>query len=80
MVSQDDFVLHVTAGSKYDEHKNVLVNTDKPIKISTVEADVEIIVRIKNFRGVLLQEQFLILARSFIFDYTTSYTLLLLYG
>jgi hypothetical protein len=51
MVSHDDFVLHVTAGSKYDEHKDVPVNTDKTIKISTDEADVEIVVRIKGYRG-----------------------------
>lgn len=53
MVSHDDFVLKVTAGSKYGEHNPVEVNKDKPMKISTADADVAIVVRIKNYRSKL---------------------------
>lgn len=52
----DKYVLRVTAGPTYDlaDHTEVPVNTTTPVKISTSLIDVELNVRIQNYRGLPL--------------------------
>lgn len=50
----DKYVLRVTAGPGYDldHHTEVPVNTSSPVKISTELIDVELNVRIQNYKGL----------------------------
>lgn len=50
----DKYVLRVTAGPTYDiaDHTEVPVNTPSPVKISTSLIDVELNVRIQNYKGL----------------------------
>lgn len=50
----DKYILRVTAGPTYDiaDHTEVPVNTPSPIKISTSLIDVELNVRIQNYKGL----------------------------
>jgi len=47
-------MLHVTAGATYDttKHEDVLVNTEKPVNISSDLLDATIHMRIKDYRGL----------------------------
>jgi hypothetical protein len=47
------YILHVTAGATYDPkgHQDVLVNTEKPMHISSDLIDAKIHMRIKDYRG-----------------------------
>jgi len=49
----EKYELRVTAGSTYDrtKHRDVLVNTEKPLHISSDLIDAQIHVRVKDFRG-----------------------------
>jgi hypothetical protein len=51
MAQAHKFYLRVTAGSAYDSHEEVHVNSFKPTKISTKDANVEILVQVKDFHG-----------------------------
>lgn len=50
----DKYILRVTAGPSYDlaDHTEVPVNSPTPVKISTEHMDVELNVRIQNYRGL----------------------------
>ncbi|KAK0712835.1 hypothetical protein B0T26DRAFT_648935 [Lasiosphaeria miniovina] len=50
----DKYIIRVTAGSGYDvgEHVVVPVNTAEPVRISSALADVELNVRVQNYRGL----------------------------
>jgi hypothetical protein len=50
----DRYILRVTAGSNYDldEHVEVPVNTPKAVHIRNDRMDVELIVRVRNYRGL----------------------------
>ncbi|CAN8101279.1 unnamed protein product [Discula destructiva] len=50
----DKYVLRVTAGPTYDlaDHTEVPVNTPSPVKISTSLIDIELNVRIQNYKGL----------------------------
>lgn len=50
----DDYVLHITAGSSYDEtdHVEVPVNMTKPVNIKSDLADIELSVRIRDYQGL----------------------------
>lgn len=50
----DKYILRVTAGPTYDlaDHTEVPVNSPTPVKISTEHMDVELNVRIQNYRGL----------------------------
>ncbi|KAJ4983392.1 F-box domain containing protein [Stagonosporopsis vannaccii] len=50
----EKYELRVTAGSTYDrtKHSDVLVNTEKPLHISSDLIDAQIHVRIKDYRGL----------------------------
>jgi hypothetical protein len=47
------YMLHVTAGATYDpkDHQDVLINTEKPMHISSDLIDVKLHMRIKDYRG-----------------------------
>ncbi len=49
----EQYFLRVTAGHTYDEaaQKQVLVNTEKPVQISSDLIDAEVYVRIRDYRG-----------------------------
>lgn len=49
----ESYELRVTAGSTYDrtKHSTVLVNTEKPVHISSDLIDAQIQMRIKDYRG-----------------------------
>jgi hypothetical protein len=51
MSSPDKYYLEVTAGSAYDSHTPVHVNSNKPLRIDTPAATVELLVNIQDFRG-----------------------------
>lgn len=51
MSSAHQYTLRVTAGSEYDAHEDVLVNTSEPIHISTAQIDLYLFVRVQNFRA-----------------------------
>ena len=50
----EQYMLHVTAGATYDttKHDDVLVNTEKPVQISSDLIDATIHMRIKDYRGL----------------------------
>ncbi len=50
----DKYIIRVTAGSGYDlkEHVEVPVNSPEPVKISNALLDVELNVRVRNYRGL----------------------------
>ena len=50
----DKYILRVTAGPDYDEdtHVEVPVNKSEPIRIKSDKADIELNVRIQNYRGL----------------------------
>jgi len=50
----DKYVLRVTAGSTYDlsQHVEVPVNKATPVKVSSEHMDVELNVRVQNYRGL----------------------------
>lgn len=52
----EKYELRVTAGSTYDrtKHQDVLVNTEKPLHISSDLIDAQIHIRIKDYRGMSL--------------------------
>jgi len=50
MASASKFALKVTASGSYTTHEPVPVNSEKSITISTDAADIELVVRIKDFR------------------------------
>lgn len=54
MADADDYILHITAGPGYDEadHVQIPVNTSKPVTINSDLADIELNVRIRNYRGL----------------------------
>jgi hypothetical protein len=56
MAHHEQYMLHVTAGATYDtsKHEDVLVNTEKPVDISSDLIDARIHMRIKDYRGTLL--------------------------
>lgn len=49
----EQYILRVTAGATYDtkDHQDVLVNTEKPVHISSDLIDAKIHMRIKDYRG-----------------------------
>jgi hypothetical protein len=49
------YMLHVTAGATYDpkDHQDVLINTEKPMHISSDLIDAKLHMRIKDYRGTL---------------------------
>jgi hypothetical protein len=49
------YMLHVTAGATYDtkDHHDVLINTEKPMHISSDLIDAKLHMRIKDYRGTL---------------------------
>ena len=53
MPHHEQYILKVTAGATYDtsKHQDVLVNTEKPINISSEHLDARIHVRVKDYRG-----------------------------
>lgn len=53
MVSHEQYILRVTAGHSYDtsKHQDVLVNTEKPISISSEHLDAKVHIRVKDYRG-----------------------------
>lgn len=55
MTHHEQYVVRVTAGATYDPstHQDVLVNTEKPVHISSDLIDAKIHVRIKDFRGTM---------------------------
>ncbi|KAH7078733.1 hypothetical protein BKA63DRAFT_408937 [Paraphoma chrysanthemicola] len=50
----EQYVLRVTAGATYNtkDHQDVLVNTEKPVQISSDLIDAKIQMRIKDYRGL----------------------------
>ncbi|KAF1949941.1 DUF1769-domain-containing protein [Byssothecium circinans] len=50
----ENYILKVTAGATYDrtKHQDVLVNTEKPVHISSEHLDARIHVRVKDYRGL----------------------------
>jgi hypothetical protein len=56
MAHHEQYLLHVTAGATYDtsKHEDVLVNSEKPVDISSDLIDARIHMRIKDYRGTLL--------------------------
>ncbi|KAF1842284.1 DUF1769-domain-containing protein [Cucurbitaria berberidis CBS 394.84] len=54
MAHHEQYMLRVTAGATYDssKHEDVLVNSEKPIIISSDLTDAKIHMRIKDFRGL----------------------------
>jgi hypothetical protein len=48
------YMLHVTAGATYDakDHQDVLINTEKPMHISSDLIDAKLHMRIKDYRGI----------------------------
>ncbi|KAF2260414.1 DUF1769-domain-containing protein [Lojkania enalia] len=54
MAHHSQYMLRVTAGATYDttRHDHVLVNTEKPVTISSDHLHAKIHVRIKDFRGL----------------------------
>ncbi|KAK8072731.1 f-box domain containing protein [Apiospora saccharicola] len=54
MAATDKYVLRVTAGSSYDvdTHEVVPVNSAEPLKVSNDFMDVELNVRVQNYRGL----------------------------
>lgn len=50
----DRYVLRITAGPSYDlaDHVEVPVNTSKPVKLTTPLMDLELNVRVQNYRGL----------------------------
>ena len=55
MAHPDQYILHVTAGATYDtsKHQDVLVNSEKPVDISSDLIDARLHMRIKDYRGTL---------------------------
>jgi len=51
MAQAHKFYLRVTAGSAYNSHEEVHVNSFKPTTISTKDADAEILVQVKDFHA-----------------------------
>jgi hypothetical protein len=54
MSKAENFHLRVTCGTAYDSHDSVLVNTSTPTRVSSSEADVDLWVHVKNFRGMVM--------------------------
>jgi hypothetical protein len=52
----EQYMLRVTAGPSYGtkEHQDVLVNTEKPVHVSSDLVDATIHMRVKDYRGTLL--------------------------
>jgi hypothetical protein len=52
----EQYMLRVTAGPSYStkEHQDVLVNTEKPVHVSSDLVDATIHMRVKDYRGTLL--------------------------
>ncbi|KAK3317805.1 hypothetical protein B0T19DRAFT_405469 [Cercophora scortea] len=50
----DKYIIRVTAGSSYDldEHVQVPVNTSTPVQLSSEHMDVELNVRVQNYKGL----------------------------
>jgi hypothetical protein len=55
MAHPEQYILHVTAGATYDtsKHQDVLVNSEKPVDISSDLIDARLHMRIKDYRGML---------------------------
>jgi sorbitol-specific phosphotransferase system component IIBC len=55
MATHEQYILHVTAGATYDtsKHQDVLVNSEKPVDVSSDLIDARIHMRIKDYRGTL---------------------------
>ena len=55
MATHEQYILHVTAGATYDtsKHQDVLVNSEKPVDVSSDLIDAKIHMRIKDYRGTL---------------------------
>lgn len=55
MAQHEQYMLRVTAGATYDstKHEDMLVNSEKPITISSDLIDAKIHMRIKDYRGML---------------------------
>ncbi|CAN9267545.1 unnamed protein product [Alternaria alternata] len=53
MATHEQYILHVTAGATYDtsKHQDVLVNSEKPVDVSSDLIDAKIHMRIKDYRG-----------------------------
>lgn len=53
MATHEQYILHVTAGATYDtsKHEDVLVNSEKPLDISSDLIDARVHMRIKDYRG-----------------------------
>lgn len=53
MATHEQYILHVTAGATYDtsKHEDVLVNSEKPVDISSDLIDARVHMRIKDYRG-----------------------------
>jgi len=53
MATHEQYILHVTAGATYDtsKHSDVLVNSEKPVDISSDLIDARVHMRIKDYRG-----------------------------
>jgi hypothetical protein len=51
----EQYMLRVTAGATYDpkDQKDVLINTEKPMHISSDLIDVTLHMRIKDYRGTI---------------------------
>jgi hypothetical protein len=60
MALHEQYILRVTAGSTYDtsKHEDVLVNSEKPVNISSEHLDAKMHIRIKDYRGVYLPSFF----------------------
>jgi hypothetical protein len=54
VIHPEQYILHVTAGATYNpkDHQDVLVNTEKPVHISSDLIDAKIYMRIKDYRGL----------------------------
>ncbi|KAF2658513.1 DUF1769-domain-containing protein [Lophiostoma macrostomum CBS 122681] len=54
MALHEQYILRVTAGSTYDtsKHEDVLVNSEKPVHITSDHLDAKIHIRIKDYRGL----------------------------
>lgn len=52
----EQYILHITAGPTYNtkEHEDVLINTEKPVHISSDLIDAKIHMRIKDYRGTTI--------------------------
>jgi hypothetical protein len=55
MTSHEQYMLRISAGATYDvsKHEPVLVNSEKPVDISTDLIDAKVHLRIKDYRGTL---------------------------